>query len=171
MSIAVVLGLADIFEDVGEAQLELVASFCTERTYKAEEIIFMEMAASDELYVIADGWVEIRVDPGLIGGQPTGEMETIAVLRRGQSFGEMSLVDQGLRSASAHAVASDTADKTRLVIIPRDKLMDMCSACTGLGFLLMRNLAADLAMKIRNNDLVIREQLMWARQYQEGGAA
>ena len=35
----------------------------------------------------------------------------------------------------------------------------LCEAYPQLGYRLMHNLAADLAMKIRNTDLRIREQL------------
>ena len=41
--------------------------------------------------------------------------------------------------------------------------MNLCETYPRLGYLLMRNLAADLAMKIRNTDLNMREQLTWNR--------
>ena len=50
---------------------------------------------------------------------------------------------------------------THLIIIPRDKLMLLCDTYPQLGYRLMRNLAADLAMKIRHTDLQVREQLTW----------
>jgi hypothetical protein len=40
--------------------------------------------------------------------------------------------------------------------------MLLCDADPLLGYRLMRNLAADLAMKIRNTHLQIRDRLMWA---------
>jgi CRP-like cAMP-binding protein len=82
---------------------------------------------------------------------------TIATLRDGQTFGEISLVDQGLRSASARCAT----DNTRLLVIPRDKLLALCVSTPELGYRVMKNIAADLAFKIRNSDLAIREQLFW----------
>ena len=81
----------------------------------------------------------------------------VARLRRGQSFGEVALVDEGLRSASARAAQNDT----RLLVIPRDKIVMLCETYPQLGYRLMYNLAADLAMKIRSTDLRIREQLLY----------
>ncbi len=49
-------------------------------------------------------------------------------------------------------------------IIPRDKLIMLCDTYPQLGYRLMYNLAADLAMKIRNTDLRIREQLLYKPQ-------
>jgi CRP-like cAMP-binding protein len=82
---------------------------------------------------------------------------TIATLRRGQSFGEVALVDQGLRSATARCAQHNT----HLLLIPREKLMTLCDTYPQLGYRLMRNLAADLALKIRNTDLRIREELLY----------
>ncbi len=157
MSIATVLRQADIFYELTNTQLELVASICEEKTYQTGDVIFEENTRSDELYVIANGEVEIQINPSLIGGQDSGTPQTIATLRRGQNFGEVALVDEGLRSASARCAQHDT----HLIVIPRDKLMLLCDTYPQLGYRLMRNLAADLAMKIRNTDLQVREQLTW----------
>lgn len=160
MSIITVLKQADIFYDLTNTQLELVASICTEKHYQTSDVVFEENTRGDELYVIANGEVEIQVNPALIGGGDTTGPQTIATLRRGQSFGEVALVDEGLRSASARCAQHDT----HLVVIPRDKLMLLCDTYPQLGYRMMRNLAADLAMKIRNTDLQVREQLTWGHQ-------
>jgi CRP-like cAMP-binding protein len=162
MSFATILKQADIFYEVTPTQLELIAAICQERRCKAGDIIFEENAASDELYIIAQGEVDIQIDPALISGEetsPVGPM-TIATLRRGQCFGEVALVDQGLRSATARCAANNT----QMLIIPRDKLIHLCETYPQLGYRLMRNLAADLALKIRSTDLRIREELIYGQR-------
>jgi len=69
-------------------------------------------------------------------------------------------VDEGLRSAAARAKGKET----RLLVIPRDKLIMLCETYPQLGYRLMYNLAADLAMKIRNTDLRIREKVLYGQQ-------
>jgi CRP/FNR family cyclic AMP-dependent transcriptional regulator len=160
MSVVTVLKQADIFYELTTTQLELIASICEEKHYQTGDVVFGEYTMGAELYVIANGEVEIQVDPALIGGQGV-EPHTIATLRRGQSFGEVSLVDEGRRSAAARCAQHDT----HLVVIPRDKLMLLCDTYPQLGYRLMRNLAADLAMKIRNTDLQVREQLTWTHDH------
>jgi CRP/FNR family transcriptional regulator, cyclic AMP receptor protein len=160
MVISAVLKQADIFYELTATQLELIASICEEKTYQRGESIFAEQTVGSELYVIAGGAVDIEVDPALIGKKADGELYTVATLRRGQSFGEIALVDEGVRSAGARCAQHDT----HLVVIPRDKLMLLCDTYPQLGYRLMRNLAADLAMKIRNTDLQIRENLYWSHQ-------
>jgi CRP-like cAMP-binding protein len=162
MSHAGVLGQADIFYGCTPEQVERVAALSQERLFDAGEIIFKENSASDELYLIARGEVEILIDPALVSDRADtpSRPTTIATLRRGQSFGEIALVDQGLRSATARSASLGT----RLLVIPREKLMDLCDADPILGYRLMHNLAADLALKIRNSDLRIREQLLYGGQ-------
>ncbi len=159
MSVTSTLQQTDIFYDFTLTQLELIASICSERAYQINDVIFEENTRGSELYVIAEGEVEIQIDPALIGKGESGTAQTIATLRRGQSFGEVALVDEGVRSARARA-----ADNvTRVMIIPRDKLILMCDSYPQMGYRLMRNLAADLAMKIRNTDLQVREYLTWMK--------
>jgi CRP-like cAMP-binding protein len=153
---------ADIFYQLTQTQLEMIANLCHERTYARGETIVQEGSDSKELYIIAHGEVDILVNPALVGGPSSSSADpvTIATLRRGQSFGEVALVDEGLRSATARAAQKDT----RLLIIPRDKLLMLCETYPQLGYRLMYNLAADLAMKIRNTDLRIRETLLYGQK-------
>jgi CRP-like cAMP-binding protein len=152
---------SDIFYQFTPTQLELVANLCQEVTFQKDQVIFRENSSSKELYIIVQGEVDIIVDPSLVSSVHTdSENKTIATLRRGQNFGEVALVDEGLRSASACATEKDT----RLLVIPRDKLVMLCDTYPQLGYRLMYNLAADLAMKIRNTDLRIREQLLYKPQ-------
>ena len=152
---------SDIFFQLTPTQLELVANICQEATFQKGDLIFKENTSSKQLYIVIQGDVDIVVDPSLVGTtEENAESRTIATMRRGQSFGEVALVDEGLRSASARAAQPDT----RLLIIPRDKLIMLCETYPQLGYRLMYNLAADLAMKIRNTDLRIREQLLYKSQ-------
>lgn len=148
---------SDIFYQFTPTQLELVANLCQEVEFDINQTVFQENSSSKELYVIVQGEVDILINRGVTGSLSNKSETVIARLRRGQSFGEVALVDEGLRSASARAVQKDT----RLLVIPRDKIIMLCETYPQLGYRLMYNLAADLAMKIRNTDLRIREQLLY----------
>jgi CRP/FNR family cyclic AMP-dependent transcriptional regulator len=152
-----ILKQADIFDGMSTDQLELIGGCCQEMSFSAGEVILPEGAASDELYVIVLGEVDILVNPALVSDRP-GESEPVAIatLGRGQSFGEIALVDRGMRSASAKA-----KQDTRLLVLPRLQLIQLCEAHPQLGYRLMYNLAADLAFKMRNSGLLIREELLY----------
>ena len=150
---------SDIFYQFTPTQLELVGNLCQEVVFNSGDLIFPENSNSKELYIIAQGEVDIFINRVVTG--ELGKSETVvARLRRGQSFGEVALVDEGLRSASARAAQKDTL----LLVIKRDQIIMLCETYPQLGFRLMYNLAADLAMKIRSTDLRIREQLLYTPQ-------
>lgn len=172
MAMVHLLQQTDIFFELDTEHLARVAALCLEKSFGVGDIVFEENSASDELYVIVSGEVDILVDPSLVGdrsGSPH-RPATIATLRRGQCFGEVALVDQGLRSATARSASHNT----RLLVIPRQALMDLCEQDPALGYRLMRSLAADLATKIRNTDLRIREEILYSRcgeRSESGGAS
>ncbi len=153
-----ILKQADIFDKLSLVQLGVISKLCQEKMFDAGDTIFLESAHSDELYIIAQGEVDIMVNPSLVSDKSSNQFSpvTIATLRRGQSFGEIALVDNGLRSATAIA----KQNKTRLLIIPRDGLILLCDSHPELGYHLMYNLASDLALKIRTNNFLIRGELI-----------
>jgi len=52
-------------------------------------------------------------------------------------------------------------NKAQLLVIKRADLVALCEQDYKLGYLLMRNIAAEMAFKIRGTDLIVREQLLW----------
>jgi CRP-like cAMP-binding protein len=158
MSLLNVLRQVDIFYDLEPEHLEKLAAVCEEHLYQKGEIIVKENTPSDRLYILTEGIVEIVIDPMLLDPHASGKEPTIiATLWPGQTFGEVGVVDRGMRSASARA----SADNTKLQTIHQDYLLQFCEEDHDFGYLLMRNIASDLAFKIRNTDLMLRERLLW----------
>ena len=151
------LKYVDIFYGLRTEHLERIAAICTELVLEQDTVIFEENSPGDEMYIVDRGAVEIQVDPAMLGLDTETGPTTIATLRKGQVFGEVVLVDQGLRSASAKIVTGNTL----LLVIRRDDLVSLCEQDFELGYMLMRNIAADMAFKIRGADLMVREQLLW----------
>lgn len=157
MAYTYILQQVDILEDLSPEQLVLVDKICVEKSYNQGELIFEENSPSREFYIIVDGEVEIQVDPDTIGdGSNSYQPTTIATLRRGQSFGEVAIIDPGVRSASAKC-GSETC---RLLMIDRGKFVELLESDYNMGYIVMRNFAVDLSLKIRQTNLIIRENLM-----------
>ena len=68
-SIVTYLKQADIFYQLTQTQLELIANICKEVVYSAGQIVFEENSTSKELYVIAHGEVDILVNPAMVAGR------------------------------------------------------------------------------------------------------
>lgn len=157
MAHAYILEQVDIFEDLTPKQFELIDKLCVEKSYNYDEVIFEESSPSTEFYIIADGEVDIQVDPDTIGdGTDSYEPTTIATLRRGQSFGEVAIIDPGVRSASAKC-ASETC---QLLMIDRTEFAKLLESDYEIGYIVMRNFAVDLSVRIRQTNLLVRESLM-----------
>ena len=52
---------------------------------------------------------------------------------------------------------------THLIVLPRDKVIMLCETYPQLGYRLMYNLAADLAMKIRNTTCKSVKLSIWKK--------
>ncbi len=78
-----------------------------EIVYMAGEVIFRQGYPADHAYVVLTGEVEIYRETA------DGSEERLAVLPPGQMFGEMGVLDDAPRSASARAVTL-----ARLQIVP-----------------------------------------------------
>lgn len=93
----------DLFRERGlsAAEMKLLATFSAEERFRSGSVIFREGERGDKLYIILDGRIRIsKFIPGV------GE-EALAVLDRGDFFGEMALIDDMPRSADAKAHDTD----------------------------------------------------------------
>jgi len=155
-----------LFETLDRAQLARIAAIADERTFGPDEVIMAEYTRGDDMYFIKEGLVDVRIStkagPGMglytaEDGTPTPapDMMTMARLLPGQALGEVALVDDGLRSATAVSVGESV-----LIRIERDALLQLCEDDPRLGYVVMRNIAADLAFRMRSSGLVLRGE-MW----------
>lgn len=139
----------DMFNGLSDEELLDVAALCSEASYKPGDIILNIKDPADKFYLIRNGTVQIITNPEVFETKPEMADILLVTLGKGQSFGEMGLVDRGARSATVRA-ASDTD----VYFINCDKFLELCHADTRLGFLVMRNIAADLSFKLRYRNLI-----------------
>ncbi|MCX7958251.1 MAG: cyclic nucleotide-binding domain-containing protein [Deltaproteobacteria bacterium] len=86
-----------LFENLLPEEFEYLAEISQLKDYKTGDIIFYEAEPGNSLYVIIEGEVEI------LRKDAEGKLKAIAVLKSGDFFGEMSLIDKEMRSATARA--------------------------------------------------------------------
>ncbi len=145
-----VLRQSDLFRDLNEIHLDLVLMVCEEIGYRAGEYIFHQNDPGNALYIVARGQVDILMESQMTQSEPM----TVAALGDNDTFGEILLVDEGARSASARCRAD-----TQLLRLSRDRLLKLCYDYPEIGFHIMHRIAAELARKLRSSNQDIREQL------------
>jgi CRP/FNR family cyclic AMP-dependent transcriptional regulator len=143
-----ILTNVELFEGLTSDELDILAAVCEERVYPINEIITQQGEVGEELFVVYDGFVEV-VRAGLA---PEKAPKTIVHLGEGQIFGEMALVDRGPRSATVKAAS----EKTSILVIKRDDFDHICESNNHIGYVVMRNIAADLSFKLRHHHLTGR---------------
>ena len=137
-----ILSQIDLFNGLPQGHLRRVVDIGVEEQYRGGATIFPEGEPGEKFYVIVEGAVRIsRIVPGM------GE-EALAVLRAPAYFGEMSLIDDAPRSATAMC-----HEKCRLFVINRRDLEDLLFVDRDLAYELLWNWVRTLSRRLRaSND-------------------
>jgi len=132
----------ELFDGLGEDDLEDVSALCSQRVYKKGEPLATQGEIGSELFIISEGLVEVTI-------RERSNPRVVVNLGTGQLIGEMSLVDRGPRSATVRAIH----DPTIVQVIQHDAFQNLCQHNTRIGYMVMLNLAADLSFKLRHRHL------------------
>ena len=133
-----ILAQIDLFNGLPQGHLRRVVDIGIEEQYRSSAMIFSEGEPGDKFYLVIEGAVRIsRIVPGM------GE-EALAVLRPGNYFGEMSLIDDAPRSATAMC-----HEKCRLFVVNRRDLEDLLFVDRDLAYELLWNWVRTLSRRLR----------------------
>jgi CRP-like cAMP-binding protein len=129
-----------IFQSLSDAHVARLAKLTTLRLCRKDEVIFYEDEEGDFLFVILEGRVKVT----LLGipdrfTRGYGREVVLSVLGPGDFFGEMALVDNEPRSATAVAVS-----ETKLLCLHRNDFQASLSDWRGVVHALLRSLTARL---------------------------
>jgi CRP/FNR family transcriptional regulator, cyclic AMP receptor protein len=91
-----------LFHHLSEAKLEELARYLDSQRVPAGDLIFEEGDRGDTMFLIAEG--RVRIDKRV----EAGEFQELVLFSPGDSFGEMSLIEEAPRSARAVAVTDAT---------------------------------------------------------------
>ena len=124
-----------MFAGLGDGELRKIARLFVQKLYRAGDEVFAKEAGGEEAYVVLRGKINIHLDPGA---------PPIAQIGEGKIFGELAFLDGSPRVAYAIA-----AQPTILLVVQRTAFNELVRREPNLGMAVMRNLAVDLAAKLR----------------------
>lgn len=132
-------------------EMKLLATFSTEERFRADSTVFREGDPGDKLYIILEGRIRIsKFIPGV------GE-EALAVLDRGDFFGEMALIDDKPRSADARAHEKDVT----VLSIDRATLNEILSMDPHASLQFLNLLCRLISRRLREiNDKIVQWKYM-----------
>ena len=131
------------FQGLNPDELQNLRQIARELQFDAGQQIFGEGDPGNGVYVIRDGLVEIA---HLADSE---EYRVFSRLGPGEMFGEMAVIENLSRSATAIA-----AQNARVYFIPRDEMLALLKRSPGLAF----NLLQEISQRLRDfNQLHLRE--------------
>ena len=126
----------DLFSELTEEQLAQLATLVIANDYARDETIILEKDDSTRaLFLIAEGEVKVYVTG------TDGKETILSLLSRGDSFGEMSLIDGEPRSASVKAV-----QPTKVLIIREEHFLELLKTTPELA----TGLLVQMSRRLRN---------------------
>ena len=136
------------FSDLSLKELKIVGDISYERSYQAGEYMFEIDQPGAAMFIIEEGEVEI-IRPS----EQRGNL-VLAELRGGEFLGEMALLDNSPRSASALV-----KKPTKALAIFREDLENLLNTRPQLGGKIMKKLAVVIGVRLRaTNDLLMQQQ-------------
>lgn len=135
------LGRVNVFSGLPPAYLKRIAGLGEVEQHAAGEMIFSEGSLGDKLYLILEGNVRISRDVSGMGE------EALAVLKSGDYFGEMALIDDFPRSADARS-----HEGCRLFVITKKNLEDLLFVDRDLAYDLLWNFVRTLSGRLRGTN-------------------
>jgi CRP-like cAMP-binding protein len=118
-----------LFGGLDAAALSSLAERAVERSYKKGQLLVYEGDPGDSVFVVSSGLIKVMVT------SEEGEEMVLVTLRPSDTFGELSLVDGGPRSASAEAL-----EQSAVLVITRPVLLELLKEHPSVTEALLRSL-------------------------------
>ena len=142
---ASILKKVPLFDGLTNAQLQKIAGIASERRFEGSAFIFKEGDVGQEMYVLLDG--KVRISKQIPGA---GE-EALAILEKGQYFGEMAVIEDSPRSADAIAHIPCS-----LWVIGREQLDQVMFTDKDLAYVLLWTFVRTLSERLRETNEKLR---------------
>ncbi len=143
-----------LFRKLNEEELKHILKIASAKSFKKNKAVFNEGEKGDAFYIVLKGSIRISTNvPGV------GE-EALAVLKKGDYFGEMALIDNVSRSASAIA-----NEETILLKITDANFRHLLVNDHSIAYKLLWELVQTLSKRLRETDNKLKTILAIAKDF------
>lgn len=138
-----------IFEGITEEEIAYLVDVTSQTQYQSGETIFVEGDASNDLYFIYEGKVDI------VKKDPEKETElALGTLHSKDFFGDMSFIDDAVRSSTVKATVP-----TIVLKVPKERTYSQSSELTNICNKMIRNLSKVNIRRLRETNERFSEQM------------
>ncbi len=137
------LALIELFQELESDEFTLLEAIVTRERFTAGQSIVKEGEKGDKLYMIIKGDVEI-LKHTIFGDEYTCDFlpESMHLF-----FGEFSLLDADVRSATVRAITAVEA-----LVLTRGSFLTFCEQHKAIGYKIMKVISLRLASRLRKAD-------------------
>lgn len=146
------LGEMPLFRHVASEAVEGLLQRCTTVELRKNDVLIRQGEKIQHMYVVLSGEVAIRLD--------SPDSDPIALLGRGETIGEMSLVDQ--KAASAYAIA---VTDSRLLVFDEERIWSLVRSSHAAAC----NLLSIITTRLRHTNIVLSEHMNLEHAVQQYG--
>lgn len=140
------LGKIPIFKNLTKRELKTVSEILYDRKYEAGESIFLMNQPGAAMFIIKSGAVQICLE------RPDDTQIVLAELEEGNFFGEIALLENSPRSASAYAMSN-----TELMAVFRSDLDKLVSKEPLIAAKMMKQLAVVIGVRLKATNKMLNE--------------
>jgi CRP-like cAMP-binding protein len=134
-----VLKRSDLFRELDNEQLKMVAEIGSDQVFDAGIIIYKQGSSAEEIHVIEEGLVGIILEVG-----PLAQRQVQAAANF-ESFGWSAMIPPYTRTATVKAL-----EQTKVIVFNGRELTAFCTAhCGEVGFKIMQAVARVIAERLR----------------------
>lgn len=135
-----------VFSDWTDKELEKIIPYLLEESIEKGQLLFQQNDPPLKFYFVKSGCIELRMEITAI------KDTRLAHIKTGEMFGEMSVIDNKPRSATAAAFVA-----TGLISMSKDKFYEFLTKHDkGITSKLLLNIIKDLSLRLRIADDEIR---------------
>jgi len=135
-----VLKRSDLFRELNDQQLALVAEMGTQQVFDAGTVIYKQGALAEEIHVIEEGLMGIILEVG-----PLAQRQVQAAANF-ESFGWSAMIPPYTRTATVKAL-----EKTKVVVFNGRELTAFCTTSCDVGFKIMQAVARVISERLRQS--------------------
>jgi aspartate ammonia-lyase len=144
----------ELFKHLSDDERAFIAQMSEVRTYEQNELLFSENNPRKYLFLIYEGEVE------LFKKTPFGEEKRLSIFGKYDFLAEGTLMDDSPHSTSARALL-----RTTLLLISREKFLEIVKDNTELGVKILSRVAKIISRRIRQSNVRLVNA---AAQYESG---
>ena len=133
-----VLKRSDLFRELDDEHLALVAEIGTEQVFDAGTVIYKQGSIAEQIHVIEEGLVAIILEVG-----PLAQRQVQAAANF-ESFGWSAMIPPYTRTATVKAI-----EQTKVIVFNGRELAAFCTTHSEVGFTIMQAVARVIAERLR----------------------